>query len=872
MPIRPGGRLIAPRTSCSGVRLHCSSERSGSRSFGCLSFEVRASVAGLSQTSNSSGGEPLVRFQVQDQWTSPYPFSYFTTSPLFFKDFCRIPVELLRATLPLLSGGTLVSFIVLASVVSAQIVPGAKPAVAPPPVPQVKSVPGTLRPGAPAADEIVTSAVLRQEMDGPVRKLRVAARLETIEMLLTADEIDYNEQTGEADARGSVTFENFQNGEKLTAIRMEYNLKEESGRFYDVKGSAPAKVEYRPGLLMTNNPFVFQGRWAQKIRNRYILYDGFVTNCKIPKPWWRLTGPKFDIIPGDRALAYKSYFKVRRIPVLYTPVFYKSLEEEPRRSGFLTPNAGHSTRLGWIYGGGYFWAINRSYDAMYRARLFTARGTSHEVDFRGKPRAGTEFGFTLYGVKDRGRLLDDGVSRFKEGGYQYNISAKSEIGRGWTGFANINYLSSFLFRQAFTQSFNEAIFSEVNSIGYVSKSWSSYSFHGVISRHQLFQGSREVDQIVIRKLPSFEFYARDRQISKKLLPIWFSMESSAGFFRRRQLLFETRSFTERLDAAPRLSTAIGFKGFRVLPSITLHGTAYGSRRNAETFQVSGQNLARFASDIQFDIITPTLEKVFDAPKWIGGKLKHVIEPRLAFRRVDGVNRFRETLRLDEIDVLNSTSEGEIALINRIFVKRGDQIEEILTWQVWQRRYFDPTFGGAVVAGQRNVFASTIGLTGYAFFNGPRNYSPIVSALRLKPVPNAAVEWRTDYDPLFPRVSNSSVTADFRLKEKYSGAIGHNQVRGAPGLSPNANQLLARVGYGVEGKPGWRAGFNAVYDHRDRVLQYATTEVSYNSDCCGLSFQHRRFSFGTRNENQYLVSFSVANIGSFGTLRKQERLF
>ena len=760
---------------------------------------------------------------------------------------------------------------VLAGVLSAQIVPGPKPTNLSPAVPQVKSVPKSLRPGAPTPDEIVTSAVLRQEMEGPIRKLRVAARIETTEMLLTADEIDYNELTGDADARGNVTFENFENGEKLTAVRMEYNLKEESGRFYEIKGSAPAKVEYRPGLLMTNNPFIFQGRWAQKIKNRYILYDGFVTNCKIPKPWWRLTGPKFDIIPGDRALAYKSFFKVRRVPILYTPVFYKSLEEEPRRSGFLTPNAGRSTRLGWIFGGGYFWAINRSYDAMYRARLFTARGTSHEVDFRGKPRAGTEFGFSLYGVKDRGRLQDDGT-RFKEGGYQYHISAKSEIGGGWSGFANINYLSSFLFRQAFTQSFNEAIFSEVNSIGYVSKSWSSYSFHGVISRHQLFQGSQEVDQIVIRKLPSFEFFARDRQISKKLLPIWFSMESSAGFFRRRQLLFETRSFTERLDAAPRLSTSIGFKGFRVLPSITLHGTAYGSRRDAETFQVSGQNLARFASDIQFDIVTPTFEKVFDAPKWMGSKLKHVIEPRLAFRRVDGVNRFRETLRLDEIDILNNTSEGEFALINRIFAKRGDKVEEVLTWQVWQRRYFDPTFGGAVVAGQRNVFASTIGLTGYAFFNGPRNYSPIVSALRLKPIPSAAVEWRTDYDPLFPRVSNSSVTADFRLKEKYSGAVGHNQVRGAPGLSPNANQLLARVGYGVEGKPGWRAGFNAVYDYRINVLQFATTEVSYNSDCCGLSFQHRRFSFGTRNENQYLVSFSVANIGSFGTLRKQERLF
>jgi LPS-assembly protein len=708
-------------------------------------------------------------------------------------------------------------------------------------------------------------------MDGPVRKLRVSARLETTEMLLTADEIDYNEETGDAEARGNVTFINHQSGEKLSATRINYNLKEESGTFYEIKGSAPIKVDYRPGLLMTNNPFIFQGRWAEKMKNRYILYDGFVTNCRIPKPWWRLTGPRFDIIPGERAIAYKSYFKVKRFPLLYTPVFFKSLEEQPRRSGFLTPNAGRSTRLGWMYGLGYFWAINRSYDAMYRTRVFTQRGMSHEIDFRGKPRAGTDFSFALYGVNDRGRRLDDG-SRFKEGGYQFNISAKSAIGKGWTGFANINYLSSFLFRQAFTQSFNEAIFSEVNSIGYVTKSWSHYSFHTVISRHQLFQGSREVDQIVIRKLPSFEFYARERRISKKVLPVWFSMDSSAGFYRRRQLLFETRSFTERVHAAPRLTTALDFKGFRILPSISLHGTAYGSSRNAETLQVVGQNLNRFASDFQIDIVTPTLEKIFDGPKWLGGRMKHVIEPRLAYRRVDGVKRFRETIRLDELDILNNTSEAEVALFNRLFVKRGEETHEILTWQLWQRRYFDPTFGGAVVPGQRNVFASTIGLTGYAFFNGPRNYSPIVSALRLSPIPSAAVEWRTDYDPLFPRISNSSVTADFRLKQKYSGAVGHNQVRGAPGISPNANQLLGRIGYGVEGKPGWRAGFNVVYDYRIRVMQFATTEISYNSDCCGLSFQHRRFSFGTRNENQFLVSFSVANIGSFGTLRKQERLF
>jgi LPS-assembly protein len=37
-------------------------------------------------------------------------------------------------------------------------------------------------------------------------------------------------------------------------------------------------------------------------------------------------------------------------------------------------------------------------------------------------------------------------------------------------------------------------------------------------------------------------------------------------------------------------------------------------------------------------------------------------------------------------------------------------------------------------------------------------------------------------------------------------------------------------------------------------------------------QFGRFDFGTRNENQYRFAFAVANLGSFGNLKRQERLF
>jgi LPS-assembly protein len=57
-----------------------------------------------------------------------------------------------------------------------------------------------------------------------------------------------------------------------------------------------------------------------------------------------------------------------------------------------------------------------------------------------------------------------------------------------------------------------------------------------------------------------------------------------------------------------------------------------------------------------------------------------------------------------------------------------------------------------------------------------------------------------------------------------------------------------------------------------VLVFATTEITYNTDCCGISIEYNRFNIGARDDTQYRMAFSIANMGSFGTLRKQERIF
>ncbi len=745
------------------------------------------------------------------------------------------------------------------------------------------AIPGRLiaqapRADAPGPDEVVVRAVT-QTLEGPWRRLRGAVELETTEMILAADEIDYNQETQQAEARGHVRFRHLIRGEEVQADRAEYNLNTETGRFDNVRGSARPKIELRPRLLITENPFYFEGRWAEKQKEKYILHDGLITNCKIPRPWWTLRGPKFDVIPGDRAFAFRSVFRIKKIPLFYSPFFYKSLAPAPRRSGLLTPNLGNSSRRGKMIGAGYYWAISRSYDAAYRTQYFTQRGLAHHVDVRGRPSGSSEFNLILYGVDDRGPVLPSGGRGRKEGGFILSGDGLADFGRGFHGRGEFNYLSSLRFRQAFTESFNEAIFSEVHSIGFVEKHWSNYGLNFVFARAENIQSIDPEEKITVRKLPQLEFVARDRQVWSRGLPVWVSLESSAGLVRRNQPLFQTRQFLERMDLFPRLTTALRWKGFHLLPSVGVRGTHYGER--FENGRIIGENFNRAGREVSVDLVPPSFERTMNAPRWLGDRLKHVIEPRASFRHAAGILDFDRTIRFDETELYSNTTEAEVSLVNRFYVKRGAEVHEVLSWQLWQRRFFDPDFGGAVVEGRRNVVLSAAQLSPFAFLDGPRNYSPVVSVLRLNPTPRFGMEWRGDYDPLRSKLVNSGLTADARF-DRYFVSLGHNSVRSVPllrqpdgsfrGLAPSANQIRGIIGFGDENRRGISAAFSAIYDYRLGIMQFATTQVTYNTDCCGFSVQYRRFGFGARNENQFRVAFSLANIGSFGTLKKQERLF
>jgi LPS-assembly protein len=96
------------------------------------------------------------------------------------------------------------------------------------------------------------------------------------------------------------------------------------------------------------------------------------------------------------------------------------------------------------------------------------------------------------------------------------------------------------------------------------------------------------------------------------------------------------------------------------------------------------------------------------------------------------------------------------------------------------------------------------------------------------------------------------------------------------VAPSAakfNQFRTVLGYGSANKRGFSGATNLGFDAELGQVQYGAVQLAYKWDCCGVDVEYRRFALASvRNENQYRFTFSLANVGAFGNLRRGERLF
>jgi len=285
-------------------------------------------------------------------------------------------------------------------------------------------------------------------------------------------------------------------------------------------------------------------------------------------------------------------------------------------------------------------------------------------------------------------------------------------------------------------------------------------------------------------------------------------------------------------------------------------TAYTHSRQSQL--VLGDSLNRIAFDYSSSLVGPQLQRDF-------GSWRHVIEPSADIRYVGGPDRFGDTIVVDDVDLVTGTKEVEYAVTNRIFTSR-----EVFSWRLAQKYFFDPTFGGAIVPGRRNVFAPVLDISGFAFADGRRRVSPVVSTMRVSTSPFTSTDVEVDYDTRDHLFRSAGITGNAN-RGQFVGGVSYFFTRRSAIEIPN-NQLRGTISYGNQLKPGFSAAFQVSYDVQHSLFQSSVAEVGYNTNCYGLNFELSQFNIGARVESRFRFAFTLKNIGSVGTMRARERLF
>ncbi len=743
--------------------------------------------------------------------------------------------------------------------------------------------------------------------------------------ILRADKVVYDRSTSEVHAEGHVQVAGGPNDVLINADHGDMRLNMHTGRFFQVNGSQGVRQNGRSVVYSTANPFLFSGRvLIQTGEGKYRIVDGSMTNCQLPKPDWVLISRSIALENGV-ASTHNSIFKFLGIPLFYLPYLQHPAEDSGRESGILIPVLSNSSIKGFIVGEQYYWVISRSMDMVVGAEYYSKRGWAPNGDFRYKGPGldqltvrwnalldrgveqevgntiptGNEAGANAAGIKPADLIPGPiGEELVNQGGVDVVAVGRKDFSPKTRVAGMVEFLSSYVYRLVFNDNYSQAISSEVSS-----DLSATHEHNGLIpsvsmDRFQTFASSTNGDEARILHLPNLRYDVLTRPLGSSGL--YWRVGSSLDYLSRSEPFFHARN-VGRMDIYPHLSMPLNAGGWSFEPEVAMRDTFYTGSQNPDltgaqsgTPSISHDSLNRVDVEAGVDIRPPALERDFMLGRW-NRELRHVIEPELTYRFVGGIGaREQKVLLVDTDDIATDTNEARLSLTQRFYLRpTGEQgcaqeardaegscpekAREWASWQVAEKFFFDPNFGGALIPGRRNVFDSTLDLTGVAFLTGPRNLSPLISRVRFEAIDRLRIEWDLDFDPKNGRLQSDNIFAGYSWGSTTVG-LGHamlNAVDENNGAASTiqSQQLQPFVSIGKQSRVGFNFAANAGYDFVQNSLQYAGVQAVYNWNCCGLTFGYRRFELGSiRDETQYLYSFTLANFGSVGDIRRTTSVF
>lgn len=762
---------------------------------------------------------------------------------------------------------------------------------------------------APPAGEPVSWKAERQTWTNQTATLYNVTEFRYRNYILSADKVVYHRDTTELEADGHLRMVGGPDDIVLTASHGELQLNTHTGRFYDVQGTVGVRKAGRSSVVYTTtNPFVFSGRvLVQAGEGSYRIVDGSMTNCRLPRPDWKILAGLIKVEDGE-ASTRNAYFKLLGIPIFYLPWLQHPVDEGGRQSGFLIPviPSNYNQIRGFTTGEQIYWVINRSMDMVIGSEYYSKRGFAPNGDFRYKGSGQDHVTARWNALLDRGidQVVDGKTVRVNQGGVDVVAAGRKDLSDETRISGNVEYLSSYVYRLVFNDNYWLAVSSQVKSNLAVTNAHKGFVPSLEFYRMQNFASSVSGNEARILKLPSLRYDVLDRPLfaDGRGASLYWGLGSSAAHLGRSEPDFHAHN-VGRIDLYPHLAMPLVAGGWSIVPEVAFRETYYtGSQtpdltgtNNGVPF-VSHDPLNRLNFEANVDVRAPAVERDFALGR-SGRILRHVIEPELTYRYVGGIGaKARDVMPFDTTDIAANDSEVGYSLMQRFYVKRANETpcaeaphpavetddcsrpREWASWQIAQRFYLDSNFGGAPIQDRRNIFDSTLDLTGISFLTGDRGLSPIISRMRFEAVPNLRVEWDMDYDPKAGRVSADNIFAGYSWGIATIG-LGHSLLNAVDETGAAASLIQSQLlnpflEIGKQNREGFNLAANAGYDFVRGQVEYAGLLGTYNWNCCGISLGYRKFDLGPLrgDDVQYLYGFTFANFGSVGDVRHSTTIF
>ena len=362
--------------------------------------------------------------------------------------------------------------------------------------------------------------------------------------------------------------------------------------------------------------------------HKKVLKSARYTTCEVDRDDWYIKASNLEIDTyTKRATAQNARVEFMGMPILYTPwIDFSYLNQ--RKSGFLSPTIGTTSRSGFEVQVPYYWNIAPEMDATLGIRALSKRGMQLQGEFR-------YLDESFNGVNNVEYLPSD--NNTGENRYYLNLTHRHSLGNGWSAGYNYEKVSD-------DEYFSEldtriTITSRVNLAqqAYINYSDEVWSFNGLVQKYQT------LDKLSFpyERLPQLTLNG-DKDwdlVNTKLYSQWVSFDRKTdepfrlAISNSNQL--ETNVTGNRFTLYPSVSFPFEKPYGYIKPKFGIHYTSYNLDNESWAFKNSlGNTLA--AGNYQSDnrslpIFSLDSGLFFDREvKVVNNRYTQTLEPRLFY--------------------------------------------------------------------------------------------------------------------------------------------------------------------------------------------------------------------------------------------------